>query len=479
MRSGVKDYGAVGDGMTDDTLALTTAFAAGEGFFPPGVYLSGSLVLPHGLTIQGANAVLKQKAGTAGPLLSVAPGNKAYCLDMTFDGNKNENPDGSYVLFVNGAVELQHCRILNAKTFGLFQAGDVLPSTVTDCEVRDCDFDGIAVVSAAQSRITGNRCLNNGRFGILVQAPDSHIVGNHCEGNGTIMAGGAGIGAVNAPRSSIIGNTSVGNTGHGVQLNGSPLSLEADNIAKNNSISGVDCYASENCTITGNISTANAVRGIEVDSASNGVTVSANIVLGNGEFGISVYRSQRVSVMGNSVSGNTGGQIRLWDDADTSPAHAALQGNIMSGNIGLLMENSSVAVLIGNDLAQCPSPVVNTSGTIIKCIGNVGFKLPATALSLQNGWAVYDAGWRAPEFRIDDTGTITLEGVIKNGTTSPGTTIATLPAGFRPSKVVGPFVTYSDSSIAAFFIMPNGAIVAQNTLSASRTSLHGIAFSVH
>ena len=42
----VKDYGAVGDGKTKDTPAIQKAIdAGGIVFFPPGVYLSGTLYL--------------------------------------------------------------------------------------------------------------------------------------------------------------------------------------------------------------------------------------------------------------------------------------------------------------------------------------------------------------------------------------------------------------------------------------------------
>ena len=42
----VKDFGAVGDGVTSDTVAIQRAIdAGGEVIFPPGVYKSGTLYL--------------------------------------------------------------------------------------------------------------------------------------------------------------------------------------------------------------------------------------------------------------------------------------------------------------------------------------------------------------------------------------------------------------------------------------------------
>ncbi|MBP2301590.1 glycosyl hydrolase family 28-related protein [Azospirillum picis] len=52
----VKDFGAVGDGLVDDTLALQTALSAARAVFvPPGTYrITNTLTLGHGRTLYGA-----------------------------------------------------------------------------------------------------------------------------------------------------------------------------------------------------------------------------------------------------------------------------------------------------------------------------------------------------------------------------------------------------------------------------------------
>jgi len=67
----VTDFGAVGDGVTDDTLAIIAALWAAAGktlLFPPGVYIvNGTLLRVYsGTTIFGYGATLKLKPGTYG-----------------------------------------------------------------------------------------------------------------------------------------------------------------------------------------------------------------------------------------------------------------------------------------------------------------------------------------------------------------------------------------------------------------------------
>ena len=60
----IRDFGAVGDGKTDDTIAVKSAFAfiavrnGGTLTFPEGDYLvNGPIALPSGITIQGTNGL--------------------------------------------------------------------------------------------------------------------------------------------------------------------------------------------------------------------------------------------------------------------------------------------------------------------------------------------------------------------------------------------------------------------------------------
>lgn len=52
--------------------------------------------------------------------------------------------------------------------------------------------------------------------------------------------------------------------------------------------------------------------------------------------------------------------------------------------------------------------------------------------TLVNGWMPYSAAYNTEGYYKDSFGVVHLRGLIKNGTTTPGTTLFTLPVGYRP-----------------------------------------------
>lgn len=91
----VRDFGAVGDGVTDDTAAIQAAINAGSIFVPDGTYLVSSVtVSANGRAIvgQSKNAILKRKNLTYLPMVLVDGADYFYCTELTVDGNKAGNP---------------------------------------------------------------------------------------------------------------------------------------------------------------------------------------------------------------------------------------------------------------------------------------------------------------------------------------------------------------------------------------------------
>ncbi len=503
----VEDFGAVGDGTTDDTLAIQAALNTGpftQIEFPPGVYLTGPLTVGPDVRLVGRGMTISQlklKSGSSGALLTIQNGTHTTLQDIGLDGNKSGNPLGGSCVVIDGAeltgngLWFNFVGFFNAKTFGLYQTGTYSKISITNCVVEGCDFDGIALTTAGGSLIQGNRCVSNGRFGILVQTDYCRIEGNICQNNGVTMAGGAGIGVVGGEFIIALGNNCFGNTGHGIQFNDVANGVQSSNVCHNNTISGLDCYNSRYCTVSSNTSFLNTVRGIEIDSASYYCAVLGNIVYRNLETGISIFRSASTIIVGNhSTENGAGGSaqygIRLWDDANTLPSSNCRiignnctddRGGSATQQFGISIENNATGIiLVGNTLLPNVNKAVNlVSGEILYSVANQGYNLSkkAAALTLQNGWVAYDANWQSPASFVDPVGIVRVVGAMKSGTVTPTTVVATLPVGQRPIKVAGPFRLYAiGGGAASVYVLTNGDIVAQATLDATLTSLDGITF---
>jgi hypothetical protein len=174
--SSVKDFGARGDGVTDDTTAINAAFSAantaggGTVFFPFGTYLVGRLVIWANTTALGVGkgSVLKLKDATNNPLLQINS-TSAYFDDISvqnlhFDGNKANNATGSGIVLVGRRDSVTGCSF---KDFGLaaIGTGGIVSGTTN-------------IPDAGRFRITHNTITNCGT-GIAI----SHTVGVHIADN--------------------------------------------------------------------------------------------------------------------------------------------------------------------------------------------------------------------------------------------------------------------------------------------------------
>lgn len=134
------------------------------------------------------------------------------------------------------------------------------------------------------------------------------------------------------------------------------------------------------------------------------------------------------------------------------------------------------AVQNGEDAAalaafgEAPQPQVSTSA------------LPAWSnLTLSAGWVNLDSGSNTlAQYRKDAQGRVWVRGTIKNGTTTDGTTIATLPAGYTPASIHRFVVSNSLGSggaAAKIIVNADGTMTIRGVVTATDLSLDAINFS--
>lgn len=171
ISNNVKDFGAVGDGVADDTIAIQNAInAGGTTFFPAGTYLVTTLQAKLGMVLQGVGrsgyipsaspqiATLKLKNSTNASLLVGADQiSNVVIHNMNFDGNKANNSAGDIIHLDAAAAQDTAWHIY-------------------DCFFDNSPNDGISVGAGRQAvQVTRTWVMRSANNGIVLNGTDCHI----------------------------------------------------------------------------------------------------------------------------------------------------------------------------------------------------------------------------------------------------------------------------------------------------------------
>jgi hypothetical protein len=160
----VKDFGAVGDGVTDDTVAIQAAINAvgsingGVIYFPTGVYLVSQGTIPNqSLYLQ--NNVTIIGAGVGATLIKLAPNANSHVItgqnvnnigiyNLAIDGDRaNQILDvhGIQLLNVSGAI-IQNVEVRKVVRYGIgLQQGTFRRIKIDSVYIHDTGYDGIDI----------------------------------------------------------------------------------------------------------------------------------------------------------------------------------------------------------------------------------------------------------------------------------------------------------------------------------------------
>lgn len=200
----VHDFGAAGDGRTDDTSALQAAIGSvrdsgGAVHFPPGTYLTRKLTLYSRVHLRGAggDATTLKLAPDANSAIIESDGFARFTgtrsiggttlfsvRDLTLDGNREHNPRGGYGLrlFAFG-YELTEVITFNCRNDGIYSEwgpGSNLPSLSHQMEARisgvrshDNDGHGFSFAGPHDSMFVNCLAFHNGGAGFRLVGDSS------------------------------------------------------------------------------------------------------------------------------------------------------------------------------------------------------------------------------------------------------------------------------------------------------------------
>lgn len=361
----VKAYGAIGNGVVDDSNAVLAAISAASGAgggvvqFPAGTYLiTKTLFVPTNTTLQGiskntakiiaGNNVSTFTGGNPNAMIMLNSSNSGI-ENLTIDGNINNNTAQVFAGIGQSQpvsnVIIQNCIIQNTINAAIL----LLPNTsvsqnviIRNNLIQNSGWDGIAAYSLYNFLISGNSIISTGSNGIVTgysntnaaiaqhgritdnyvnkATPPTHILAGNVE-TGFLIVNGAGDSYILVDHNDMYDNRNAAQDGLGLGQDGT--SVNEGLVWANNTITYAGLYGldmSSNHIATGNYIRYSAQQGIKF-----GTDIGGNLVN-------SICANNIVDSCNFAGTGTTEG---IWVAATlTGALPTALYANIkITGNI--------------------------------------------------------------------------------------------------------------------------------------------------
>lgn len=425
----VKDFGAVGNGSTDDTAAIQAALNAAQPFqtvfFPNGVYIiSNELVIGTDNILITGNARINAKAGAQFEYMMKAVSRVNVTIEnLKFDANKDLRKATATTRYMGVAflgcsdctasnLKVQGCRGYNGiPGVAIAAASQSVRCTIKECVMIDCgdsgnspttDADGI-FTSGEQNVIIGCVAGNCTDTGFVIESSNQSVISGCTARNCT-----SGAAITNASASDKFGNIINGLTvwnwdGDGGIVIGAIPTYAGDLLETN--VSNVVIIAE-----TGSGFGSGPAMKIVGDVAPNGVTSGVSLsnirIRGASTQGILVSEAQEVKITDAYIVNTGASCIQFVKGTGHYVGSCQLKG---AGTFGITVQNASSAITQGNvfDGVEYGIYAANTATvvslmnywqliTVDEILKDVGATIKSIGLSTANAIAVGNAAGSAP-----------------------------------------------------------------------------------
>lgn len=346
----IRDYGAKGDGTTDDSPAIRAAIdVAGDGtvYLPSGIYTVGryghptpTIELGSRITLRGdgASTVIRRAVrGSEAPLIHAQDVEGVTIADLALDGNK-----GSTTAYASNEQGLwlsraRDCVISRVWSYGQRTNGIVLEYcqgvSVSQCIVRDNLKNGIYLTGSDHVMLSG--CLGHGNGSSGVGSSFGIACSWHCALSACAGWGDVGAALTTGRDTQYLSVT--GGSYEGVDVSAEPVGLMPatfDRDGASGPYDGKTKLGTSNSVFTGLIVANTLHHGIRFFGGS-GNLVTGCIVRRIGLNGIMLYGSKGNTIRGNLISDVGKAEIKDYQAGIVvvaDPGWPDATGNVLDSN---------------------------------------------------------------------------------------------------------------------------------------------------
>lgn len=354
----IKDFGAVGDGVANDTPAFQAAAALGIPIkvpMPPVRWrLSGQVNLYDGTIFYGEGGYpeIIMDTGSTSRMFDSASKTRCGLRKLKINGNKNITPVGTLIRFRDSTyVEVTDCELIDTpgdSTGALVFSGNTTHSRIINVRSIDAEGTHIGLTGNGVYYNTVDQCefIGGGSFGIRLGEGASH---NRISNTRAVNTGKEGIATTWSCKYNVITNNYITGAGdNGISISGS-YSTAAGNICYKNYRAGIGIWGEYN-SITGNVCTSNN---------QENTNIWAGVWIGNGYGGT----GQNNTITGNTFDDDQSVLTQYWNVRISGNSYTVWSSGIaVTTNsyyyYGLNVYQAQNSGTTGN------TPPTHTSGTI-------------------------------------------------------------------------------------------------------------------